>query len=51
MIINFITGIIWTVVITIDILEKAKQKKIVHLKNIFECGLVVFVFSECTLIV
>lgn len=31
MIINFITGIIWTVVITIDILEKL-NKKIVHLK-------------------
>lgn len=50
MITNFITGIIWTVVITIDILEKAKQENCTF-KNIFECGLVVFVFSECTLIV
>ena len=50
MIINFITGIIWTVVITIDILEKAKQENCTF-KNIFECGLVVFLFSECTLIV
>lgn len=50
MITNFIAGIIWTVVITIDILEKAKQENCTF-KNIFECGLVVFLFSECTLII
>lgn len=50
MIINFITGIIWTVVITIDILEKAKQENCTF-KNIFECGLVIFLFSEFILVV
>ena len=50
MIITFITGIIWTTFIIIDILEKAKQENCTF-KNIFECGLVVFIFSECTFIV
>ena len=50
MIINFIIGIIWTMFIIIDILEKAKQENCTF-KNIFECGVVIFLFSECTFIV